>query len=154
MTHSTSARFLVLAAAITMAACASSGSGPAQSDFPAPCEPQPWSFEDAPVDLEGAELDSPPVLLNVREVQTTLTTAARRVVQEGAPRRRYQSVVLFHFDATGATRNMTLTYSSGEVLADSAAVRVARIMRFSPAVKDGCAVSARASFPIIIQWGE
>ncbi len=98
----------------------------------------------------GARAQTPqyaaPRLLNVDSV----AAAVRREYPFELLRRQIGRVVhvRLHITETGAVDSMGIAESTGDSALDNAALRVARIMRFSPAVQRGQAVPLRIVLPV------
>lgn len=95
---------------------------------------------------ESAGTDVPPSYLNKREME-------RALVREYQPLLRVRrisgtTIVWVYVDEQGMVREAMVRRSSGHTAIDRAALRVARVARLSPAMKDGEPVAVWISFPV------
>jgi protein TonB len=102
-------------------------------------------------DLEAAPVFTPmtvrPELLNTDEVQRALVRSYPPLLRDagigGTP------IVWFFIDDSGKVIKTQLSKSSGHASLDEAAIKVANIMRFSPALNRDAKVAVWVEIPIV-----
>lgn len=153
------------ALALILAACssASSGGGPAGLPHPMPCEPEPWTIDEAPRFETGPErsvvyVDSVPVaapgLLNPTEVQVALQRAYAPLIPRSAsiPLPIGTAYFWLYVDATGNVADRQLERSTGHEELDRAASKVVDAMALRPAFRQGCSASSWTLWPITFRF--
>jgi TonB family protein len=90
-----------------------------------------------------------PSLLNAEEVQAALIAAYPPELREQGTGGRV--MVLFYIDTAGLVQNTILNESSGNEALDEAALSVARVFRFSPALNRDERVAVWVSIPVAFQ---
>jgi protein TonB len=102
-------------------------------------------------DLAAAPVFTPmtvrPELLNTREVQRELVRAYPSMLRDAGI--GGTTVMWFFIDETGTVANTRISRSSGHPPLDEAAVRVAGVMKFSPAVNRDRKVRVWVELPIV-----
>jgi TonB family protein len=118
---------------------------------PPPPPPAPEEAEDVSAAPTFTPLTVAPSILNRTEVVEAMT-------REDPPRLRDAGIrgnvrVFFYIAADGRVEEVQLDRSSGLGAFDAAALSVASVYRFSPALNRDTAVSTRVSFPMTFQGG-
>ena len=116
------------------------GAGTAQTDAPSGEPGETPSF---------TPFDVAPVMLNRSEVAAALRREYPRALREAVVSGR--TIVWIRLDDRGMVQNVDINVSSGRTELDEAALRVARIIRFSPAMNRGEVVPVWVSIPISFQ---
>ena len=93
--------------------------------------------------------DRAPTLLGWREVAAVLEEEYPALLREAGV--GGSAKVWLLIDADGVLRDIRIDESSGHQALDQAAIRVARVMRFSPASNEGEPVPVWVSIPITFQ---
>lgn len=95
---------------------------------------------------ESADADVRPSYLNKREMERALALEYPPLLRDRGT--GGTTIVWFYVDEQGMVRQAMVRRSSGHPELDRAALRVARIARFSPALDDGEPVAVWISLPI------
>jgi len=91
----------------------------------------------------------PPSILNRDEIVVALRDGYPALLREAGVGGTIR--VYFYIDAEGIVRNAVVDQSSGHAPLDDAALRVAEVFRFSPALNQGAPTAVWVSFPITFQ---
>jgi TonB family protein len=107
--------------------------------------------QDAPTVPEFTPFTVAPSLLNMEEVQQALIRAYPVEVREAGIGGRV--TVWFYIDAVGRVQTTLINMTSGTDALDQAALAVAEVFRFSPAMNREERVAVWISLPITFQLG-
>ena len=88
-----------------------------------------------------------PALLNADEVAAALERTYPPLLKDAGV--GGVTVVWFFVDVDGLVKKTQVSKSSGHAALDQAAIRVAQVLRFSPAMKDGVAVATWVEMPMV-----
>lgn len=109
------------------------------------CEPvEQWTKMMFPGEEPGR--DTPPSYINGNEMERMLRRVYPPILRNGTVEGR--TVVLMYVDRSGLVLDAWVRESSGHQDLDRAALRVARIARFTPAMHDGEAVAVLIILPV------
>ncbi len=150
MRRVTIGRVIAATAIPLVTACASAGSRSASESLAPPCDPAPWTQEDAPQagGPRAQEVTMWPRIANPEKVQDV---QQRQYVRAMAAARQALSgklVFAFYVGPEGEVEDIRLVGASGAELLQPAGFAVAKQVRFTQALQGQCAVGVWMQLPL------